>query len=203
MSLYNLAREKNSKMLSKQESGKVLEIANKLPRIDALRKKEALRTTVEEIEPEAAGSDSPEPMVPKPTRVLTAEQESQFNQLTKYIPTESITLYVASMAALPAFKDSYPFFSSLMFYWFFAFLTPIILWVVDFGQFKKIVPTDSSEQYKLPVWNMSASFVAFLCWALAVPNGPYLNTVAGGVLAALMALFISTFLGLIEKVVAK
>jgi len=73
----------------------------------------------------------------------------------------------------------------------------------DFGQYRKSKQLGSTDKYKLPIWNMVASLIAFLCWALAVPNSPYLTTAAGGALAAFLALFISTGLGIVEKNIIK
>jgi hypothetical protein len=51
-----------------------------------------------------------------------------------------------------------------------------------------------------PWWKLLASTIAFLVWALAVPTSPYLSGQAGGAVAALAALFISTFLSLFEPI---
>lgn len=214
MSLYNLAKE-NRKQKDKVENSRMNELlsfksrpAYKLKRIN-LPPTADIQLNDIEIESEdellseeipVADKENPK-SIPTRTTGLTDQQKDYFNLLTKYIPTESITLYVAFMSAIPAFKKDFTFLTPTLLYWFFALLTPALFLLWDFGQYKQTLKTNSSIVYSFPWWNVIASLIAFMCWALAVPNSPYLSSESGGVLAALLALFISTILGLIERII--
>jgi len=129
--------------------------------------------------------------------------QKNIEALTKYIPTESITLYVATLAALPAIATMAPWFTPSVAYWLFAALTPVLLLVLRLrqsaldGKNWKVPPSE------WPIWRMVASTIAFLVWALAVPG----NAVASpadqnlGVIAGFAAATVSWFLNLIEPFV--
>ncbi len=123
--------------------------------------------------------------------------------LTKYIPTESITLYVATLAALPAIATLATWFTASVAYWLFAALTPVLLLVLKLRQ-----SAIENKNWKLPpgewpIWRMVASTIAFLVWALAVPG----NAIASpadqsvGVIVGFAAATVSWFLNLIEPFV--
>jgi hypothetical protein len=90
--------------------------------------------------------------------------------LTKYIPTESVTLYIATVSAMGALK-SYGLTEAVT-YWFFVCLTPVFLLILFLRQLAiaqkdwKVSPT------QWPWWRIIASTVAFVVWALAVPCNP-------------------------------
>jgi hypothetical protein len=132
------------------------------------------------------------------SKTATKSRQNNFELLTKYIPTESITLYIAAMSSLPFIQKGFPFFTSYIFYWFFAIITPLIYLSVSYTKFKQSKKEGLLNKYNLPIWDMFASLVAFLCWALAVPGGPYLNSESGGILASFAALFMAYILGLID-----
>ena len=206
MSLYNLAKENRTKKILYSPSASKADIyfaAKSKPLEYAEAEEESESGTSPEVSPVKRSIEEIKvSVIPgKGTAVLTKTQQDYFNLLTKYIPTESITLYVAFMSAIPAFEKDYTFLSPMLLYWCFAILTPVFYLLWDYGQFKQELKQGLTEKYSFPLWNISASFVAFLCWALAVPNSPYLTSEAGGILAALLALTISTILGLVERIV--
>jgi len=139
-----------------------------------------------------------------------AVQENQAGRnasaLVKYIPIESITLYVAAVAATPALQDLWPVADEnryvTIFYWVFAFLTPVFVLLLvaakrKAASFKPAFPSLTDW----PRWKMLGSTLAFLAWALAVPNGPFLREPKlelKGAIAAFLALFVSTVLSLLE-----
>jgi hypothetical protein len=146
-------------------------------------------------------------------RVQTAANEraiqdnkatSVVNVLTKYIPTESVTLYVAAIAAAPALHSQYPWLTTKVLYWAFGLLTPI-LWLLIYVAKRKgsDLPSAWPSLSAWLVWALVASFVAFLVWALAVPNGPYMQGQVGGVIAGFLAVLISTLLSVVELVIPK
>lgn len=65
------------------------------------------------------------------------------SQLVKYIPTESITLYVAAISAAAALKSFSPRVNETTIYWFFGILTPVLFVLIYLGKRKT---------EKLPVW---------------------------------------------------
>jgi len=117
--------------------------------------------------------------------------------LTKYIPTEVITLYVAAVSAAPALRAFTGYIDMVRIYWVYAVLTPVTLLLIYLGKLKRANQPLPPSQF-WPWWRMLAATVAFLVWALAIPGNPYVRGDIGGVLAAFGALFVSTFLTLLE-----
>jgi len=129
----------------------------------------------------------------EPTRGSNA-----LDALVRYVPTEAITLYVAALSALPALKATFPVVTEARVYWFFVVLTPI-LFLVIFGGKRRSAKLPAFPALKVWPWfRLCASTVAFAVWALAVPTTPYLVGEAGKVVAGFGAVFVSTFLTLIE-----
>lgn len=117
--------------------------------------------------------------------------------LTKYIPTESVTLYVAAVSSLMALKDVG--LTPAIAYWFFVCFTPVLMLILYLRQL-----AIAGKVWKIPVtqwpwWRIIASTVAFSVWALAVPSNPlnFLDPAVSGVLAGLAALIVSTLLNLL------
>ncbi len=128
---------------------------------------------------------------------------STLSKLVKYIPTESVTLYVAAVAAGPALHSIWAWMTPEAIYWFFGGLTPI-LWLLIL-----MTKRQANKLPRLPslslwlVWNLIASSIAFLVWALAVPNGPYLQGENAGVIAGFLAVFISSLLSIADPLVGR
>ena len=120
------------------------------------------------------------------------------SMLVKYIPTESITLYVAAIAAAPALATLR--ISTIAIYWFFGILTPILTLAIYFGKRRaaKLKPIPKPAEW--PWWETIAGTIAFLVWALAVPNNPYIEGQTQGAIAGFFAIFISTILSVFENV---
>ena len=139
-----------------------------------------------------------------PNMMGTTQQQRNSNvldALVQYIPTESITLYVASISAKEALSTIFPIPEKAL-YWFFCLLTPILFLLIYVGERKNNGLTPFPKWRKLPWWKLVACTIAFAAWALAIPEAPYLNNsdTGGGVVAALIALFASTILSLLEPV---
>lgn len=128
---------------------------------------------------------------------------SAINKLVKYVPTESVTLYVAAIAAAPALTSTWPWITTEGIYWFFAVLTPV-LWLLILMSKRRAenLPARPTISGWL-IWNMAASFIAFVVWALAVPSGPYLQHDGEGVVAGFLALVISSLLSLADPLVGR
>lgn len=125
---------------------------------------------------------------------------SAIDGLAKYIPTESITLYVAATAAWSSLHAAFPILTPLYLYWGFVVLTPVLFLLVYLGKRRsQNLPLLPSSPTQWPWWKLIASTVAFMVWALAVP--PLIDGDAGKVVAAFGALLVSTLLSLIGSVV--
>jgi hypothetical protein len=132
--------------------------------------------------------------------IQNTPQSSALDGLVKYIPTESITLYVAATAAISSLKATFPSLTPLGLYVAFVALTPVLFLLIYLGKRRSqglpILPPAVAEW---PWWKLIASTIAFAVWALAVP--PLVDSDPGKVVAAFGALLVSTILSLIGGVV--
>ena len=117
--------------------------------------------------------------------------------LTKYIPTESVTLYVAAVSSLPALKEVG--ITSPIAFWFFICLTPVLMLLLFLRQLALAGKDWNISAAQWPWWRIIASTVAFAVWALAVPGNPlnFVDSAVSGVIAGFAALFVSTFLNIL------
>jgi hypothetical protein len=128
-------------------------------------------------------------------------KEDTFNKLVKFIPTESITLFVGAMAAAPGLSENNV--NTKQLYWGFCFATPVILLLILLGKRRAAGLRVFPPVKEFPFWELIASFVAFAAWAVAVPGGPYLQGGSKGVVAGFLALLVSSILSLVEPLVAR
>jgi len=138
-----------------------------------------------------SGTVASPPEGPSPT-VLDA--------LSRYIPTEIITLYLAALSAMPALVATFAFVNDVRLYWSFVALTPLLLVLVLAGKRRRAGLSAFPPLRQWPLWKLVASTISFLVWALAVPTAPYLEGPAGKIVAAFAALLVSTFLTLLEPI---
>lgn len=122
------------------------------------------------------------------------------NVLFKYIPTESVTLYIAAVSASPALKTQFPFITDMQLYWFFAVLTPLLSLLIFAGKRRTSGLSLLPPVAQWPWWTTVAATIAFLAWALAVPGNQLLEGEAGGAIGAFVALVTSTILSLVEPI---
>jgi hypothetical protein len=141
-----------------------------------------------------------------PTPVPSNKVNDAASMLIKYVPTESITLYVAAVAATPAFETVAPIGNlqyGPFFYWLGAVLTPLFTFGLYVAKRRSLKLTPAFPGWaKMPLWTMTASTICFVVWALAVPGGLFLqgdNIELKGVIAAFAATFVSTVLSVIES----
>ncbi|MET0245600.1 MAG: hypothetical protein ABW182_02535 [Sphingomonas sp.] len=120
--------------------------------------------------------------------------EDRFDLLTKYIPTESITLFVAAMSAFPAISESFPSVDRYDLYWAGAVLTPAILLLAGYG---KLRATGMNARFRPRIWPLIASVIAYLVWALSVPG--MLDKDSDRILAGVGAMLVSTVLSLFDR----
>lgn len=151
-----------------------------------------------------------------PSGQAAASAATQFrnatNVLTRYVPTDVVVLYVAAIAIAPQFKEAVPAVTPATLYWGFAICTPLIFWLVYLGTLsgkqgrsvrRSLLRFPPRLPVRLPLWKPFAAFLAFMVWALAIPNGPYLQSASGATVAGFVALVASTVLGLAGGVVEK
>ncbi|VIO80851.1 hypothetical protein [Bradyrhizobium ivorense] len=133
-----------------------------------------------------------------PVRENTAS--SALDGLVKYIPTESVTLYVAATSAISSLTAAFPSVTASGLYVSFIILTPVLFMLIYIGKRRSqklsFMPDDVTGW---PWWKLFASTIAFSVWALAVP--PLVTGDAGKVVAGFGAVLVSTLLGLIGNVV--
>jgi Na+/proline symporter len=116
--------------------------------------------------------------------------------LVEYVPAETITLYLATIAALPAFQSDVRGDAQKMVYWGFAMLTPVLYALIYAGKRNAAGESRWPGFRGWPWWPTFAATAAFMAWAITVPGGPYLTRDSeGGVVAGLLAIFVSTLLG--------
>ena len=137
-----------------------------------------------------------------------AAPESQVNAairtLTTYIPTETLTLYVAVLAALqPSTKSAVPSPTWGVFWWF-LIATPLVIWLVYITKAKTAGKPIPWAPLKWPLWEMGAGTIAYVAWAFALPTTPFalLAWYSTG-LAGVIVLITSTILGLLAPLFAR
>ena len=115
------------------------------------------------------GSDKSHPSLPQPVGVST----DVANQLTRWIPTESITVYVAflgllgtrTVAAGKSLSDlSYA--SRWTLAGLVALATPIIVLLITMAK------TPKERSFDWPIFEMIIGTVAFAAWVVALPDTP-------------------------------
>lgn len=117
-----------------------------------------------------------------------------FDALTRYIPTETVTLFVAACAAFRL--DAATGFTGLKLWLWVAgvLLSPLVLVLVAFGRHRQ---SGTTARFTVHPWAPVAAAIAFAIWSLSVPS---ILPGALGLPAAFGAVFVSTFLSLLEPV---
>lgn len=129
------------------------------------------------------------------------EQDVQnaLSALVEYLPSETVVLYLATVASLPVLVEVLPWLGATQVYAAFAVLTPILFALVYGGKRRAAGEERWPGLKQWPWWPMIAATVAFLAWALTVPEGPLVTTASGRVLSGLAAIFVSTLLGVLGR----
>jgi len=162
---------------------------------DELRRERVSKSATAAASPVEVAADAAPPRAAKEDNKVTSALE----MLTKYIPTESITLYVAAVSAAPAIASiTSGIVTGVILYWGFAVLTPLLLLLVLMS--KRASDGQPPVPKRWPWWKLVAATIAFLVWALAVPNNPYVQGDAAAVVAGFGAILISSILSLLEPI---
>ena len=118
----------------------------------------------------------------------------------KYIPSEVVVLYVPAASATPALHATLSFVDAQVVYWSFAVLTPVLLLLIYASKRATNHLPALPPLSEFPWWRMTAATIAFLVWALAVPNNPYISDPIGVLIASFAAVLISSVLTLLEPI---
>ncbi len=134
--------------------------------------------------------------------------DSQVNaalrNLTTYIPTETLTLYVAVLAGLQPSTDKAPTAPSWIPFWSFLIATPIVIWIVYATKAKSAAKPIPWSPNKWPLWEMVAGTIGYAAWAFTLPASPFTSLAwySSG-LAGVVVLVTSTVLGLVAPLFAR
>jgi hypothetical protein len=161
-----------------------------------------LRDVPKSLDQIAKAANTPPTNIPamddqgKPATALPAPVDTTFNVLFGYIPTETLTLYVAVLAAVQQVGKVSP--TDWVAFWIFLVATPIIVWLVFAAKLKVLLKPLPLNFGAWPVWEMIAATAAYAAWAFALPHSPFTeySWYSPG-LSALSVLVVSTLLGLL------
>jgi hypothetical protein len=127
---------------------------------DGASKAEAIQHGQQAIAPPDAAASSPSPLA----------------QLVKYVPTETITLYVAVQAALgdlvapkgKSISDA-NFTSRWVWMWIMFGITLALTTALSYRSQKN---ANKTAPFRMPYFDVAAAGAAFLVWALSLPSTP-------------------------------
>ena len=95
------------------------------------------------------------------------------NQITRWIPTETITVYVALLALVaPQTAHDTSFASRWALFWIAAAVNPVVVLLLTMAKAK------TRSDFKVPVFAMIISPIAFAAWSFALPDTP-LSSISG------------------------
>jgi len=113
------------------------------------------------------------PATPAPTGVSTGI----VNQLTRWIPSETILLYVALLAAIGTLKPvegkelhELDYSSRWIALWIFLGVTALLVLGLSYGKARR-----SSKAFRWPFFELLIAPIAFAGWAVALPDTPLLD----------------------------
>ena len=165
---------------------------------------------------------------PSPTAAAEAPSQptENFESLTRYIPTETVTLFLAGISAVQAVRPiperagqgvdanasavadgalalAQAGYWGWAVYGLFAVITPVLVWILAYSSYlraRQALPEGSPapDPFAAPRFRMVAALIAFLIWGLAVPG--LLPGPTWHVLAGFGAMVASTFLTVLEPI---
>lgn len=152
------------------------------------------------------GYSAPSYLTPAAQRELAVTQNQvseSLETLVKYIPTEAVTLYVATLTAARLLRSVMPGFDPRTIYWAFFLVTPLLFLLVYASKRASdgLKPLPAIKLW--PWWELVACTIAYAVWGLAVPGNPYVESALVAAFAAFGAVVISTVLTLLEPIVLR
>lgn len=157
-------------------------------------------------QPPAAGGHHSSPATPaKPAGASSTA--GAIEALIKYIPTESVALYIAAVAAVPSLETLYGAGSLRVVrasvYWGFALVvTPLLFVLILLAKRREAGLPPVPPRKEFPAWDFVAATVAFSVWAILIPNGPIEGAVLG-IIGPVVAIAVSVLLSLVGRIVTK
>lgn len=164
-----------------------------------------VRTLVIIKQPGATEDDPGEVVQPQ-----SAELKTALTNLARFIPTETVTIYLAAVSAVAAITQSIgkepmvaandkwivDIFNQTFIYW----VTAIVITPTIFLLIRAISQAKQNKKSfaDFPYWKLTASVIAFLIWGLAIPNNPYTESHIAQFAFAFLAIIVSFFLELID-----
>lgn len=152
-----------------------------------------LATVTKTYRPAGAAGDDPGDTPQAP------EVKSALTKMAKFIPTETITIYLGAISASSALQAAAIWLTPEKVYWITGLIvTPILfslMWGIDRAKAKKRFFDG------FPKWKLTAAIIAFLIWALAIPGNPYVNSDVAKISVAFLALVVSILLDLVDQFV--
>lgn len=124
--------------------------------------------------------------------------------ITTYVPTETLTLYVAVIAALPRIENT----TQIAMDWlvatfvFFLLFTPAAIWVAYAAKLRANGKPFPKTMRSWPVWEMIAGTIAYVAWSIGLSDSPF-STIIPLALGGVIVLVTSTILGLIAGLFQK
>jgi hypothetical protein len=135
---------------------------------------------------------------------------SQMQVIATYIPTEVLTLYVATVAVLhdsskPILLSPKARMTAWITFGVFVVGTPVIVWLSYAGKVHTAVQQLPLAPRTWPFWEMFAATVAYIAWAFALPNSPFesFENWYSSALAGVVVLTTTTILGLLAPVLQR
>lgn len=118
--------------------------------------------------------------VARPAAITTVpetetETERAFQQLVQYIPTETVTLFLAAVSLVNSVENVWwiDFLGPFHLIAIFALLTPAMLLTAAYATFRESRKANTAlteVPFQVPWFDLFASAIAFVPWALAVPG---------------------------------
>ncbi|MEE4199305.1 hypothetical protein [Erythrobacter sp.] len=147
---------------------------------------------LKQLPPRGAASSAAAPA--KEGQKPKSKTSQGFDALTRYIPTETITLYVGAVAAKDDLAGAFGL-DVWDIYWIAAAATPILLALVTLAKHRA---AGHGEPITWHWWPFVASLIGFLVWGTSVPGHPYADEL--NALPAFAALVASTLLALFDPI---
>lgn len=153
--------------------------------------------------PPQSGPGGVQPAAPGQAGVGPAPARSSFEVFTRYIPTETVTIFVAALSIRPNIEAALPlklqpYATVATVYWICAFLTPILQLALTYLNRRDAGDPAPLKALTQNPWPVIAAFIAFLIWALSVPG--VLDRKSSLVaIAGFGALFVSMLLSLGDR----
>lgn len=172
-----------------------------------VRRRAAAGPGPEGIAPESLAAPG-SPGAPEPAASVDDgknKAEAALQQLTAFIPGETITLFITAVSTWNTLKGQpwLTWMTPLFLVGIFVMLTPLMLLLAGYAMFreeKRAGRIVADAAYALPWFDLGASAAAFAVWAFAVP-GLYDNNETIQIISAFAAFALSWFLSQLRRIV--